>query len=334
MASGGFAERGSLPERSLIEHRLVIVTGKGGTGKTTVAAALAVAATRAGRRVLLAETGRDEALPRLLDPGAPAVGYAGRSVMPGVTVMRLDPFEALGEYLGLQLHMRTLVNRVMRNRAFRQLMTAAPGWRELITLGKVCHLEQTEESPGHPLYDLIVVDAPATGHSVSFLSAPRVVVSALRAGPLRRHSQLVEELLEDPSRTLLLPVALAEDLPTRETAQLVERVREEVGIAVDRVVVNAVVAPPFPEGLEDLDERLRRLPPDTALGALPPLGTLANCAAFLRGRHELNRGYVELIRELTALPVVPLPYLIEGIDGPGSLGVLADALMRPPEAAP
>jgi anion-transporting ArsA/GET3 family ATPase len=312
----------------------LIVTGKGGTGKTTVAAALALAAARAGRRVLLAEMGRDEALPRLLDPGSPAVGYAGRTVVPGITVMRIDPFEALAEYLGLQLHVRALVNRVMRNRAFRQLMTAAPGWRELITLGKIWHLEQMEERPGHPLYDLIVVDAPATGHGVSFLSAPRVVVSALRAGPLRRHSQQVEELLEDPERTLLLPVALAEDLPTRETAQLIERVREEVGIAVDRVVVNGVVAQPFPEGLEDLDEHLWRLPPDTALGALPPARTLATCAAFLRARHELNRGYVELIHELTALPVIPLPYLIEGIDGPGSLGPLADALMQPPEAAP
>ncbi len=333
MVSGGLAER-SLPERSPIEHRLVIVTGKGGTGKTTVAAALAVAATRAVRRVLLAEMGRDEALPRLLDPSAPAVGYAGRSVMPGITVMRIDPFEALAEYLGLQLGMRPAVNRVMRNRAFQQLMNAAPGWRELITLGKVWHLEQMEESPGHPLYDLIVVDAPATGHGVSFLSAPRVVVSALRTGPLRRHALRVEEMLEDASRTLLLPVALAEDLPTRETAQLLERMREEVGISVDRVVVNGVVASPFPSGLEDLDECLRRLPPDTALGALPPPGTLANCAAFLSARHELNRGYVELIRELTALPVVTLPYLIEGIDGPGSLDVLADALLRPPEAAP
>ncbi len=333
MTSRGSADHGSLPARTLIEHRLVIVTGKGGTGKTTVAAALAVAAAQNGRRVLLVEVGRDEALPRLLDPGSPAVGYAGRTVMPGVTVMRIDPFEALAEYLGLQLHVRTLVDRVMRNRAFRQLMTASPGWRELITLGKVWHLEQMEESPGHSLYDLIVVDAPATGHGVSFLSAPRVVVSAVRAGPLRRHAQRVEELLEDPDRTLLLPVALAEELPTRETAQLIERVREEVGIAVDRVVVNGVVAPPFPAGLEDLDERLGDLPANTPLGALPPPATLAACAAFLRARHELNRRYVELIHELTDLPVVALPYLIEGIDGPESLRALADALIQRPEAA-
>jgi anion-transporting ArsA/GET3 family ATPase len=162
---------------------------------------------------------------------------------------------------------------------------------------------------------------------VAFLNVPRVVVSALRAGPLRRHSLLVEEMLEDPVRTLLLPVALAEELPTRETADLVERVREEAGIAVDRIVVNAVVPPPFPAGLEALDQHLARLPSDARFGALPPAGTLARCAGFLRARHELNRGYVSLLEELTGLPLVPLPYLADGIEGPEALGVLAEALL-------
>jgi anion-transporting ArsA/GET3 family ATPase len=315
------------PPAALLARRLVIVTGKGGTGKTAVAAALALAAARAGRRTLVAEMGRDEAVLPLLAPGSAPAGYAGREVAPGLTALRIDPYEALAEYLGLQIGVPRLVRGVLRNRAFHQLMEASPGWRELITLGKVWHLEQMRERDGRPRYDLIVVDAPATGHGVAFLNVPRVVVSALRAGPLRRHAKLVEELLEDPQRTLLLPVALAEELPTRETAELVARVRSEVGIAVDRVVVNGVVGAPFPPGLETLDELLAQLPADLRCGELPRAGSLAACAAFLRARHELQRGYLARIAELTGLPLLRLPYLAEGVEGPEALLRLAAPLL-------
>ncbi len=318
-----------IPGTGLLDRRLVIVTGKGGTGKTTVAAVLALAAARSGRRVLVAEMGRDEHLPRLLDPRAPHVGYAGRELQPGIRAMRIDPFEALAEYLGLQLGVRTLVDRVVRNRGFQQLMSAAPGWRELITLGKVWHLEQMRRDERN-LYDLIVVDAPATGHGLTFLDVPRVVVSAVEAGPLRHHTERVEALIQDPERTLLLPVALAEELPARETAELVERVREELGIHVDRVVVNRMTPRPFPPGLEDLDRRLARLPSDLSLGALPRPGALAACAGYLRARHELNRHYADEIARSTGLPIVCLPYLGAGISGPGDLESLASALLAKP----
>jgi anion-transporting ArsA/GET3 family ATPase len=311
---------------SLLERRLIIVTGKGGTGKSTVTAALALATARAGLRVLAAEMGRDEALVPLLDPGGPPAGYPGREVAPGLDVIHIDPYEALAEYLGLQLGGTRLIRGLLRNQAFHQLMQAAPGWRELITLGKIWHLEQMSAA-GKPRYDLIVVDAPATGHGVALLNVPRVVVSAVRTGPLRRHSQAVEEMLEDPVRTVLLPVAIPEELPTRETAELVSRVREELGIAVDRVVVNGVVPPPFPPGLERLDERLGALPSDLRCGELPPAATLAQCAAFLRGRHELGSHYVREIGELTGLPLVCLPHLPDGAVGGAALEQLAAQLL-------
>lgn len=323
------------PARPLLDSRLVIVTGKGGTGKSTVSAALALGAARAGRRVLLAEMGREEHLPRLLSPGAGPVGYRGREIAPGLTALRIDPFAALAEYLSLQLPGGAVVERVLRNRGFRQLMEASPGWRELITLGKVWHLEQVQDDAGAPRYDLLVVDAPATGHGVTFLDVPRVVVSAVRAGPLRRHAALVEEMIRDRRRTLLLPVSLAEELPARETAQLVARARDDVGIAVDRVVVNAVAQPPFPPVWPDLDEVLAGLPADLALGSLPPAPVLAACCAYLRARHELNREYVAEIAARTGLPVLVLPYRAGGIRGAEDLLALAERLTaEPPPAGP
>jgi anion-transporting ArsA/GET3 family ATPase len=285
--------------------------------------------------VLLAEMGLDEHLPGILArrPGPP-VGYEGRELAPGLRVLRIDPYEALAEYLGLQIGLRGMVRRVLRNQAFHQLMEASPGWRELITLGKVWHLEQLRDERGAPRFDLIVIDAPATGHGLTFLDVPRVVGSAVRTGPLRRHAGWVEAMIRDPKRTLLLPVALAEELPTRETAELVARLREQIGVAVDRVVVNAVTPPPFPPDAPDLDERLARLPADLALPGAPPPGVLAACAAQLRARHELNRRWTVEIARTTALPVVVLPHRPQGVRGPADLEALAAPLLAPPDAEP
>ena len=314
--SRGSELQASLPP--LLERRLIIVTGKGGTGKTSVVAALGLAAARAGKRVLLIETGLAENLPRLL---------ADAGSTPGLETQRIEPYEALGEYLGLQLRVRGLVDRVLANRGFRQLMDAAPGWRELITLGKVWHLEQQRDAMERPLYDLLVVDAPATGHGLTFLDVPSVVVSAVRAGPLRRDAARVQDMLRDPRTTTLLPVALAEELPARETTELIERLESGIGIAVDRVVVNALVERPVPAEVGALDERLARLAARGHDPAFPDPALLARCAAHLRARFELGQDYLGKIGAWTGLPTVPLPFIPEGVSGRAALTVLADHLV-------
>jgi hypothetical protein len=157
-----------------------------------------------------------------------------------------------------------------------------------------------------------------------------VVVSAVRAGPLRAHTQRVEDMLEDPDQTLVLPVALAEELPAREIAELTNRVRDEMGISIDRVIVNAVVGAPFPDAIPDLDEALARLDGDFELGALPPPRLLARCAHYLRSRHELNRRFTAEIQQTTGLPIVKLPRLREGIQGPDQISSLMSALLANP----
>jgi anion-transporting ArsA/GET3 family ATPase len=315
----------------LLSRRLVLVTGKGGTGKTTLTATLARAAVRRGLRVLCAELGRDAQLPRLLAPHAPPLGYPEREIAPGLSALRIDPFEALAEYLGIEIRMPGVAKRIVSQRGFRQLMEASPGWRDLIALGKVWHLEQMRVAGGRPRFDLLVVDAPATGHGVTFLDVPRVVISAVRAGPLRAHTEQVEALLRDRRRTLVLPVSLAEELPARETVALVARLRE-LGLPVDRVVVNALRASPVPEALGDLAARLEALPDDAAQGSLPEPAVLAACVRAQSERHALGRRHSQEIAQRTGLPIVPLPYLTQGIRGPEDVEQLADALLADPRA--
>jgi len=307
------------PEHALLDCRLLIVTGKGGCGKTTVASALALGAARRGKRVALCEMGRDEFCHRLLDPGSRPVGYAGRELHPSLWVFHIDPFEALAEYLGLQTGIQSLVERGLRQPAFQQLLAAAPGWRELITLGKVYHMDRLSRARGIPLYDLIVIDAPASGHGLTFLDVPRIVQSAIRTGPLRRNAGRVEALIRDPERTRLVPVSLAEELPVRETGELVDRVRGDIGVPVDRVVVNRVVPRPFPHPRADLEARLDDPGPNPAFETLPSPGVMARCCAWQRARYERGQHYVRELEKATALPLITLEELPAGIDAPRDL---------------
>ena len=313
----------------IIEKRLLIVTGKGGTGKTTVAAAVAHAAQQRGRRVLLAETGSEECLASLIAPGEEPVGYAGRELLPGLTVMRIDPREALAEYLGLQIGLRSLLDPILNSQSFVQLMEATPGWRELITLGKIWHLQQMQVASGARRYDLIIVDAPATGHGLTFLDVPRVVASAVQSGPLRRNAAMVGAMVRDRENTLLVPVTLAEELPVEETAELVTRARNQVGIQVGPVVVNAAVPNPTPPGLESLDRRLSQLPQNELLGGLPPASTLASCAKKIIARHQLHQKYIDKMKTEYEDNIIVLPLLQAGIRGLSDIEKLGTLLTEP-----
>jgi hypothetical protein len=312
----------------LLDRRLLIVTGKGGTGKTTVAAAIGQLGAQRGLETVIVEVSDDSAVPPLLtgDPGSlpPGDGRIPVRVGPHLHTFRVDPLEALTEYLELQIHFRPVVSLVTRNAGFRRLMDAAPGWRELITLGKLWHLETRKNQEGTPLWDLLVVDAPATGQGLSFLSVPGVVLETVRMGPLRRHTDWVQGLITDPSRTLVLPVTLAEELPVRETLELCARVRE-LGLATGPIVANAVEKGPDFQDADDLRPWLERVPASETPDGLPP-SVLLGCIDHAIRRATLHESFVRELRDQEKGPVLELPALPGGVQTPGQTQLLVDAL--------
>lgn len=294
--------------RSLLDYRLIVVTGKGGSGKTVVSCELAEAARLAGKRVLLAETAATESIASLFESTPRPLGYAGRELRPGLHALHIDPHEALADYARLQIGFGSITDRVLQTETFQQLLEAAPGWRELIILGKIWHLEQKIDASGRPVYDLLIVDAPATGHGLTFLDVPRVVQHAVRAGPLARHASWVEALVHDRSRTLMLPVTLPEDLPVLETKELIDRARSDIDIAVDRIVVNRMPTRLAIDAARDLAD----LPPELELECLPSVPKMRAMLEHAARRDELAFAQRKRVSTLCSLPVLDLPVQLRG----------------------
>ncbi len=319
----------SEPGARLLDRRVLIVAGKGGVGKTSLTAALGVLAARRGIETVVIETGLESALPPLLTPGDdPPPADDGRvpvRVSDHLHALHIRPAVALAEYLELQLRVRRPIRLLMRNAGFQRLLDAAPGWSELITLGKLWHLESRRHDSGarEPVWGLCIVDAPATGHGLSLLSVPNVVIDSVRMGPLRRHTDAVQALLQDPSRTLVVPVTLPEELPTRETGELVERVRA-LGIAIGPVIANGVEPAP---ALPPLDELFSALGGATPRG-LPALEQLREIADHALRRRALQAGFLEQLRKSFGDAVLELPQLEGGVETREDVERLADALER------
>jgi anion-transporting ArsA/GET3 family ATPase len=290
---------------SLLDKRLVVVTGKGGAGKTTVAAALGLLAARQERRVVLCEVGGHDRLPDLV---------------PELTTVSVDPEKAKREWLRYQLKSRTLAGVLGGSNLFQYLTAAAPGLTELVTIGKIWDLAQLEPRAGGPTYDLAIVDAPATGHGLAMLRAPRTYASIARVGPVGRHAQRIESFLADRAQTGVVSVALPEEMPVNETVEFERALRRELNIAVDAIVVNAV----HPIRFRPADiERIR-----AAAGEKPVTRAALNTALSEHTRARAEHGQVRRLRRAAAAHVTTLPRIFEPELGRQELERLAAELER------
>jgi hypothetical protein len=311
------------------QSRLVIVAGKGGVGKTTVTAALARMASRAGLATLVVEIEGKSGLAAAF--GAGPLGYEESVLVPadaatgegGVRARTITPDRALLEYLA-DHGLRRISKRLVASGAIDVVATAAPGIKDILVLGKVKQLERAGAA------DLIVLDAPAAGHAVTFLMSPRGLLDAVRVGPIRAQAEDVLGLLTDGGRCQVLLVTLPEETPVNEVAETAYALEDRVGVSLGPVVVNALY--PVLDGL-DVD-------PEAAaaeVGATLRPGeaeALRAAAAFRAERQALQAEQVARLTEMLPLPQLHLPFLFTAEVGPAEVDLLADALAKGVEALP
>jgi anion-transporting ArsA/GET3 family ATPase len=294
----------------LLEKRLVVVTGKGGVGKTTVAIALGLRAAAEGKRTIVCEVSAQEHASRIFNRAE--VGFHEVEMEENLWAISIDPDESMREYVLLQLKVRAMRDILFRSRIFSYLAAATPGLKELVTIGKIWELAQLDRKvKSGRKYDLVVVDAPSTGQGVGFLQTPRTFASIARVGPIHTQARQLEAFITNPALTGAAIVSLPEEMPVNESAALEEELRAEVGVAVDRIYMNGLYPGRFSAA------EAKRL----AAVAVGPEGTVRAAARAAVSEHRralTQRAQLARLRRRVQAPVKTLPFVFEpevGLEG-------------------
>jgi anion-transporting ArsA/GET3 family ATPase len=288
----------------IFDKRLVFVTGKGGVGKTTVAAALGLAAARAGRRTIVCEVAQQERMSSVFR--REGVGYSETRLETDLYAISIDPERSMEEYLRSQIKPSALYGLLFDNRMFQYFAAATPGMRELVTIGKVWELAQFERrNPDAVPYDFVIVDAPSTGHGLGILRTPRTFRDVARVGPIRRQADKIDAFITDPSTTGFVAVALPEEMPVNETVDFERGLRDEIGVELDAVVVNAL----YPERFSD--DEAERIEQAASSNGSPGVEAALRAALFEHHRARTQRAELARLRDELGRDPITLPFLFE-----------------------
>ena len=307
---------------TLLERQLLFVTGKGGVGKTTTAAALADLAARSGKRVLVCEMDAKGALAASFEVAT--LGFEPVEVRPQLFAMAMNTEDSLREYLRVVARI-PLVGRIgPLARTFDFVADAAPGVKEILAIGKICF----EVRERH--YDLVVVDAEASGHIVAQIDAPRAIRELVQVGPVRDQTDWMLGILGDATRTGLVVVTTPEEMPIAETVELVEKVQSTTEVDVAAVVVNRVL-PRWFEGREAaVFDRLAAPAAQEVLvrSVGPKVATVFDSARLAEARRSVVETHLARLRaDISAeVPVVQVPELFTKASGSRVVSLVADEL--------